>query len=185
MAVIPDNINANISPSDFEKLVKGYLDNLGKKLLSFKSIHDTKVDKPDGLYQIDVKAEFEFLNAKFLVIIECKKHINKIKRDVIQLLFDKLRSIGAQKGMIFSTSGFQEGAIKFAREHGIALIRVIEGKYTYITKSKDFPNYQPPPWADVPKYVGEFKYFENNSNNETTIYLQPGHLEPLRDFLFK
>lgn len=173
-----DDINANISPTEFELLVKEYLNNAGKELQQFQTRHDVHLLKSDGEYQIDIFAEFEVLGAAFKVLIECKRHKNDIKREVVQLLYDKLRATGAQKGMIFSTSGFQSGAFKFAEEHGIALIRVIEGKYTYMTKGRDVQLYDPPPWADIPKYVGE--YIRGNS----CTYLQKGYYEDFSEFLF-
>lgn len=175
----PDEINANITPIEFELLVKEYLTELGKELKSFDAIHNKIIERIDGNYQIDVYAEFSFLGADFKLLIECKKHKNKIKRETVQLLYDKIRAIGAHKGMIFSTSGFQDGAFKYANEHGIALIRVIEGKYTYFTKGADSPNFEPPPWADIPKYVGEF------IDRNIITYLQKGYMESLDEFLFK
>jgi restriction system protein len=179
MPLPPDDINANISPTEFELLVKEYLEGVGKDLKTFIAEHNAYITSSDGEYQIDIYAEFEFIGATFKVIIECKRHKNKIKREVVQLLYDKLRSTGAHKGMIFSTSGFQDGANKYATEHGIALIRVIKGRFTYFTKSQDSPNFEPPPWADIPKYVGEFQ--EGN----TICYLQKGYFDALKEFLFK
>jgi restriction system protein len=179
MRGLPDNINADISPKEFELLVKEYLDGVGKELKNFKAIHNIQLIKSDGEYQIDIYAEFELLGAMFKVLVECKRHKNEIKREIVQLLYDKLRATGTQKGMIFSTSGFQSGAYKFAEEHGIALIRVVEGRFTYHTKSGDEQTYDPPPWADIPKYVGE--YFRK----ATITYLQKGHFEDLEEFLFK
>jgi restriction system protein len=179
MPLSPDDINTNISPREFELLVKEYLEGVGKDLKTFTATHNTHLKNNDGEYQIDVYAEFDFLGATFKVLVECKRHKNRIKREVVQLLYDKLRSAGAQKGMVFSTSGFQDGAKKYAIEHGIALVKVIEGRFTYFTKSQDSQNFEPPPWADIPKYVGEYQ--EGN----TTCYLQNGYFDALKEFLFE
>lgn len=179
MPLSTENINAEISPNDFELLVKDYITECGKNLQSFSAIHNVNIARSDGEYQIDIFAEFDFLGVNFKVIVECKRHKNKIKREVVQLLYDKLRAIGAQKGIIFSTSGFQDGATLFAEEHGIALIRVIEGKYTYHTKSYDTVYLEPPEWLDIPKYVGEY------INGNRIYYLQKGHTEALDEFLFE
>lgn len=179
MPKIPEDINAEISPTQFEQLVHEYLASLGTVLMQFKSTHDIKIDRPDGKYQIDVYAEFEALGGAIKVLIECKRYKRKIKREIVQLLFDKIRSIGAHKGMIFSTSGFQKGAVKYASDHGIALIRIIEGRYTYITKSQGSQNFEPPPWAEIPKFVGEYK-----TGNSTT-YLRTDYLDALDEFLFE
>lgn len=179
MTHIPSNPKTDISPTDFEKLVHKYLTNLGKDLSSFKSKHNLKIKKHDGTYQIDVYAEFDAFGSKIKVLVECKKYKNPVKRETVQLLFDKLRATGTQKGMIFSSSGFQAGAIKFASEHGIALIKVFDGKLNYFTKSMGSEPVQIPEWIDFPRYQGEFTHggFIN--------YLQVGHLESLADFLFE
>ena len=173
-----DDINANISPTEFELLVKEYLEGAGKDLKDFKAVHNVHLLKSDGEYQIDVFAEFEVLGASFKVLVECKRHKNDIKREVVQLLYDKLRATGTHKGMIFSTSGFQSGGYKFAEEHGIALIRLIEGRFTYKTKSYGEQKYDPPPWLDIPKYVGQY------TRGAMTTFLQEGYFEDLGEFLF-
>jgi restriction system protein len=178
MSSLPDKINANISPKEFELLIKEYLEGAGKELKDFEAVHNVHLLKSDGEYQIDIYAEFEVLGASFKVLVECKRHKSDIKREVVQLLYDKLRATGTHKGMIFSTSGFQSGAYKFAEEHGIALIRVIEGRYTYVTKSYGEKKYESPPWADISKYVGQY------TRGTTTTFLQEGYFEDLGEFLF-
>lgn len=178
MPLPPDNVNADISPKEFELWIYNCLSNLGKELKHFDIRHDTLIKSYDGEYQIDVLAKFESLGAEFKVLVECKRHKNKIKREVIQILHDKLHSTGSQKAILFSTSGFQEGAIVYAKQHGIALVRVIESKYTFVTKSEGFDNFHLPAWAEIPKYVGEY------NNYKCIAYLQKGHFETLEEFLF-
>lgn len=64
------------------------------KSLHPAATHNTHLMNNDGEYQIDVYAEFDFLGATFKVLVECKRHKNRIKKEVIQLLYDKLRSTG-------------------------------------------------------------------------------------------
>lgn len=179
MKNIPTNFNTEITSIEFEKLIYNYLSNLGEHLSEFKAVHDEKIKRIDGTYQIDVYAEFKALGGILKVIIECKKYKNKVKRETVQILNDKLKSIGAQKGMIFATSGFQSGAIKYAEKHGIALVSVIEGKYTYFTKSIESNTYSIPPSAKIPKFVCLYNYGNN------TAYLQKKYLDPLNKFLFE
>ena len=89
----------------------------------------------DGTYEIDIKATFGALGTEIVVLVECKRHKSSIKRDVVQVIHDKIYSLGAHKGIIFSTSSFQQGDIDYALEHGIATIQVIEGRLTYHTKA--------------------------------------------------
>ncbi|WP_460948354.1 restriction endonuclease [Spirosoma daeguense] len=85
---------------------------------------------------------------RITVLAECKKYKTPVKREKVEILYSRLQSLGAHKGMIFSTSGFQLGAIEFAAKHGIALVRLREGKFSYETKSHDHRVIEIPPWAD-------------------------------------
>ncbi|KAA0986051.1 restriction endonuclease [Pseudomonas sp. ANT_J28] len=80
----------------------------------------------------------------FLVLVECKHYKSAIKRETLQILHDRMRSIGAQKGALFTTSGFQSGALEYAKKHGIATVKIVDGKSTYMTKSFDNTHLQLP-----------------------------------------
>jgi restriction system protein len=142
-----------LTPQEYELAVKGILDGSGLNLLGFQSKHLEKVPGVDGSYVIDVTVRFNALGASFLVLIECKYERRKVERQDVQILCDKVRSTGAQKGMLFSVSGFQEGAIEYADVHGIALVHLADGITCWATRSAG-PSPPPPPWANVPKYVG-------------------------------
>jgi restriction system protein len=177
-----DSITANISPTEFEKIVKNHLEKTGKKLQSFKASHNEELNAADGSYKIDVTAEFEAFGVRIRVLVECKHHKNPIKREVVQLLYDKIQSIGAHKGIIFATVGFQKGAIKYAKIHGIALIRIVEGILTYETKAIN-GHPKPPPWADIPKYIAQL--IEGKERNSVLVSnITTGDIEPVNDFLF-
>lgn len=121
------DVVADMTPTEFEKyclmILEGYADQ--ENLKDFKIVHNHKIQTHDGEYQIDVYAEFTALNVNFKVLAECKKYKKAIERKVVAELKQKLDSIGAHKGIILSTSGFQQGAAVFAKEHGIALIQIL------------------------------------------------------------
>src|ERR1700730_2937621 len=96
-------------------------------------------------------------SADFLVLVECKHEKRKTERQDVQILHTKIQSLGAQKGMIFSTAGFQEGAVQYAELHGIALVQIAKGETTYF--SRGLGSAEPPPeWAGIPKYVGWWRH---------------------------
>lgn len=126
---------ANLTPKQFEAEVEGFLRRGGASLSEFKVPRLEKISVADGVYEIDVTARFEALGADFLVLVECKHHRSPIKREVVQVLYDRLRAVGGQKGMIFSTAPFQSGAVKYARAHGIALVLVADGSVGYTCRA--------------------------------------------------
>ncbi|SEA49274.1 restriction system protein [Desulfuromusa kysingii] len=142
-----------MNPTEFELWVKSLLESSGEQLKDLQFLHDEKIENRDGTFQIDVTARFKAFGGDYLLLIECKHHKNPIKREIVQALRDKVSVLGAQKGMIFATVGFQKGAIQYARQHGIALVRVADGKTSYETRSAD-GHHEPPSWVEIPKYIG-------------------------------
>ena len=100
---------ANISPTEFEKLcldiLKGYAE--VESLSDFSIQHDVHIPADDGTYQIDVYAQFIAMGVEFKVIAECKRYSSPVSREKVAVLADKIRSLGAHKGIMISTCGFQ------------------------------------------------------------------------------
>ena len=150
-----------LTPKQFEIEVEKLLIKLGSgKLAEFRTDRLEPLQGTDGEYEIDVTVRFEALGGNYLVLVECKHQKASIKRDVVQVLHDRLRTVGAQKGMIFATTGFQKGAIEYAKLHGIALVQVANGKTSYFTKGAGPTIY--PPW--LPPYTGWFITLNDEGN---------------------
>jgi hypothetical protein len=102
------------------------------------SIHEV-IEGTDGTYDFDATLRYELAGLEFLVLVEAKLHKNPIKRETVQILRQKLQSVGAQKAVLISTAPFQKGALDFALAHGIALVTVTEGRFTYETRGAIVP----------------------------------------------
>ena len=140
-----------LTPAQFEVEVKNLIEKSGLGLSHFSVQRLEKLEGVDGEYEIDVTARFRALGAEFLVLIECKHYQHPVKREVVQVLFDRIRAVGGHKGMIFSTAKFQSGAIKYAKVHGIALVQITEGKAAFASRSDDESHLL---HASVPEHVG-------------------------------
>lgn len=127
--------NAEISPEQFEILI---MHKFSKLYPQVEISHRENLIGTDGTYNINLTIRFQELGINFLVLVECKHHKHPIKRDYVQLLRDKVESLGAQKGILVSTSSFQSGAIEDAKVHNIALIRLINEEFIYERRSRDF-----------------------------------------------
>ncbi len=136
---------ARISPLEFEQFcmetLKAYASQ--EALQNFSIKHNQKIEASDSTYQIDVLAEYTALGCKNTIIVECKKYSRSIERSVVAELYAKLHSIGAQKGILISTSGFQSDAVKFANAHGIALWQVCDRmiKHYSASANREIPSY--------------------------------------------
>jgi restriction system protein len=155
-----------LSPAEFETLVKSWFEKLGDALESFEVAHLETLAGSDGEYTFDVTVRFKaFQGAAFLVLVECKKHKNPVKREVIQVLHDRLRSVGGHKGFVVATTSFQSGAVEYAQQHGIALVQVVGGHVMYIRASADANHLPLPP--NTPRFVG--CHFSPMSNGRVAI----------------
>jgi restriction system protein len=143
-----------VSPTEYEQQVAAWLRRTKGSFRDFRVKHQAKLTGSSGEYAFDAIAEFDvFAGARIVVLVECKRHADPVKRDDLLALESKLRDVGAHKAMIFSTAGFQRGAVDYARERGIATVTFIDGRLTYETKGVDAQS-DPPPWANVPRFCG-------------------------------
>lgn len=126
---------SGITPGEFEEFVAEEL--LGAAAAEVDGLvvglHE-KVAGVDGVYEFDATVRYRFAGMEFLVVVEAKLHRNPIKRELVQVLRQKVQSVGAHKGVLVATSAFQSGAVEFARTHGIALVTVTEGRFVFTTR---------------------------------------------------
>lgn len=168
----------DITPEEFELQVKSWLARSRDDLKSFSVNHRLHLKGRSGEYEIDAVARFEiFGGAEIVVLVECKRYRDPIKRDMVMLLNQKLQETGAHKGMIFATSGFQRGALDFATEHGIATVTVQDGKTNYHTRSFG-PDVAPPPQVHISKFIGWFTRVELNGAERGSL-VDDHSIEPL------
>lgn len=109
---------ADMTPAEFEVFVAEFL-KIGAPEVDGLEVQVLEtIEGTDGTFTFDATARFQFAGMEFLVIAEAKLHRNPIKRDVLQILYSKMQSVGAHKGVVFSTAPFQSGALDFAKPTG-------------------------------------------------------------------
>jgi len=144
-----------LDPTEFERLVVHFLNGLGQPLKKLEVRHQPTVSTPDGEFDLDALASFEALGLDFVVVVECKHHKNPIKRELVQVLADKVAAIRAHKGVMFSTAPFQSGAIEFAQARRIGLVHFTEGGPIYETKALEEPDVPNRPYDAYAVSVGD------------------------------
>ena len=77
--------------------------------------HDfIEVGKSGARRQIDVKLTHRVGGMTYVTVIECKRWKERIDRTRIDILAATIRDLNAAKGVMFTTSGFEEGAELYA-----------------------------------------------------------------------
>lgn len=141
----------DLSPTDYERAVADLVRVAGQEVTDWQVQHLDPCEGVDGTYIIDVTVRFRVLGADYVTLFECKRHASPVKRKHVQVLHDKLRSTGAHKGIVVAASGFQSGALVYAKTHGIACVRLVDGAWTY--ESRDLPPVIPQPTGRCVAYA--------------------------------
>jgi len=83
-------------------------------------------DERIGSRQFDVTIRFERGLYKYLTVIECKDYSRPVSVDKVDAFVTKCHDVGANFGVLASSSGFQEGAETVAKKHNITLLHIID-----------------------------------------------------------
>jgi hypothetical protein len=87
--------------------------------------HDlTLIGKSKAKRQIDVYVTQKNKLHTYTTIIECKRWKKPVTRQVIDVLFASVEDLNASKGVIFTTKGYEEGAIDYAKSKNIDIFVV-------------------------------------------------------------
>lgn len=165
---------ADITPAEFEEWVAELFKAVAPGLDGLHVTLGERVEGVDGTYDFDATVRYRWAGLEFVVVVEAKRHTNPIKRELVQVLHSKIQSIGAHKGVMISTAPFQRGALDFAKVHGIALVSVTEGRFTYETKAATsapvLSREKAKELFDLPMFVGH-SYGPGDTKESTTVTL--------------
>jgi len=84
----------------------------------------TLIGRSGASRQIDVLVRHKEGLYEHLIVVECKYRKSPIKRHHVDALATTIREVGASRGVIFSTEGFQRGAIEQAEHENIGLFKL-------------------------------------------------------------
>jgi restriction system protein len=185
MLHIIETLNTHITAPQFDRLISNYVYDLFKDFNRFKLEKSVEIAYSNTEYQINIKVSYELIGVQLQIPIECYKQSEKLDINTVQKFYAKMKLIRAKKGMLFSSSGFTYDAYNYAKNNGIALIKIVEGKYTYNLRSFAAPNFVMPDWVDTPEFAGEFKHVCQRTNKDTMAFIQEEYMEPLLDFILR
>jgi hypothetical protein len=113
----------SVGPSDidnelYERIVAGIKQ--GEDVTRVKQKHDLDLSQ-GGSKEVDVAVWLEGAGHEFLVDIECKFEEEPIEQTVVSALIRDVQNSVADKGVVISKKGFQEGALRQAHESNTEL----------------------------------------------------------------
>lgn len=186
---------------EFELIVKDLLQKeVSKSFNEPVLIEHLKTYKTRGgyYYQIDLSYKFRLHGIEYLTIIECKYWNQNVSRDTLNTIHSKLFDLKAHKAIVVSRKGFQKGAIAFAKDHKIALLRVgenseleyysnFDGGIDSVEDSLLNDTEDPLPLSNgkinglVPPSVDLYEFIGNTYGRELAEFLKSGEIENYLD----
>ena len=109
--------------ADYERFVQGVMETL-LRAQGFSDVevrHDLKLPGISRAHQIDVYWEYRLAGVRHRVIVNCKQYKRAVSVDDIAALYGVLADYPGALGVVVTTTGFQVGAVEYARTHGIGL----------------------------------------------------------------
>lgn len=84
----------------------------------------TLVGKSGAKRQIDVLVKQKTKMTTMITIVECKRWKQRVNRGIIDIVSAAIDDLNANKGVVFTTSGYEEGAIEYAKYKNIDIFLV-------------------------------------------------------------
>jgi len=148
-------------------------------------------------HQCDVYWKFESAGMEYSTIVECKNWNQRLKQENLLAFRAKLEDLNNPKGVIVTRSGYQKGAVKYAKAHGILLYELFEAppRSPFVLKEGSFGTIElkvePRRKGFPPRIIGIWTFFElkyENSNyyadqqwfEEHTKHLSPQAKEEIK-----
>lgn len=119
---------------DYEKFTKKVLKELVGVTVQHQKVYRGLISQRD--IKIDVSFNYTIAGADLLFLVECKCYNHAVLVDDVEEFHSKIDDIGAHKGIMVTTVGFQDGTIRTAKGRGIALALLTkehqEGELEYV-----------------------------------------------------
>lgn len=118
---LPPFLDQLVDWQDFERFVRDMYAQDGDLIVEHNA---EERGKSGALRQTDVKFTHRGAGMTYTTLVECKKWKQKVTRDRIDVLASSVEDLGANKGVMFTTTGYEPGAEAYAEHKGIELFVV-------------------------------------------------------------
>lgn len=108
---------------EYEQFVRDIFETLlrAQGLETVKVEHDVQVPGISRPRQVDVYWEYRLGGVLHRVVINCKRYANAVEVGDVEQMRGVLADMPGAQGVIATTVGYQQGAVDFAKTHGIGL----------------------------------------------------------------
>jgi len=139
-----------VTPEYFEILVVRELRKVGFDVGTVRTHRRSELPEPERGYVLELGVPLARAGINWRALVACRHQTHPVEPEVILSLKARLPQGPAEAGLVFATAGFGTDALTAAREAGVALLHVIDGRTAFDTSGWNNPGHYP---AWLPAYL--------------------------------
>jgi len=141
-----------LTPEHFEILVVRELRKVGLLVSELRVHRRATLPEPEQGYLRELQGAVSRGPWHRRVLIACRRQDAPVGRTEVQALRDHLGEADVEAGILFATATFDRDALAAAKDAGIALLRVTDGRTAFDTSGWGTPGHYP---AWLPAYCAQ------------------------------
>jgi len=122
----------------YEEFVKATYEVLVSQQVGAVYFKKSYIGKRSGHdHEIDVSIELTIAGLHIIILVECKHYTHKVDISDVLEFAQRLDDIGAHKGVMVTTVGYQDGALRVAESHNLALVATVPQWHNVMSSVSD------------------------------------------------
>ena len=141
-----------VTPEYFQILVVRELRKVGFDLGTVRIHRRSELPEPERGFVLELAVTLPSAGKAWRALVACRHQTRTVEPGVIESLKARLPEAPADVGLVFATADFGIDALAAAREAGVALLRVVDGRTAFDTSGWNNPGHYP---AWLPAYLAQ------------------------------
>lgn len=141
-----------VTPDYFQILVVRELRKVGFDVGAARIHRRSELPEPEQGFVLELAAPLARAGTTWRALVVCRRQTGAVEPEVIESAKTRLPDVPADVAIVFATADFGSDALAAARESGVALLRVVDGRTAFDTSGWNNPGHYP---AWLPAYLAQ------------------------------
>lgn len=168
-----------MTPESFEILVVRELRKVGFDVGAVRIQRRSELAESEHGFVLELAISLTWSGSTSRALVVCLRQSTMIGSDIVQSVKARLTQMPADMGLIFAVPGFAAEAVAAAREVGVALLRVVDGRSVVDHSSGESPGHYP---AWLPTHLVQLVDRDSAGQLRARL-LEPGRPDMILDCL--
>ena len=168
-----------MTPEYFEILVVRELRKVGFDVGTVRIQRRSELPEPERGFVLELAVPLARAGTNWRALVACRHQTHAVEPEVILSLKARLPQVPADAGLVFATAEFGTDALATAREAGVALLHVVDGRTVFDTSGWNNPGHYP---AWLPAYLTQLVDRDSSATGQSRArLLEAGRADMILD----